>query len=109
MSEGRLFLLAHIAQEQGMSEIKKKYKYIYLSKFELYYLEEFIDYNIRFFGSEWNIHEHNYLKLLFQKLKAQHQVKYNNEYNTYALIKHYEKYITSKSSLCGVIGTIEYD
>ncbi len=108
MREGRLFLLAHIAQEQGMSEIKEKYRYIHLSKFELYYLDELIDYNRRIFGSEWNIQEHYYLKLLFQKIKSQHQ-KYHREFNTYNLIKHFEKYVTSKSSLKSVLDTIDYD
>lgn len=107
MSE-RLFLLAHIAQEQDMSELNDKYGDIELSVFEEDYFETLISYNLEIFGDEWNSSEHKFLELLYKKMKHQFQVKYNGEYNFFDLMKHFEEYITNESSLYGVIDDIDY-
>lgn len=103
----RLFLLAHISQENDMSELKEKYKDIRLSLFEEYYLDELIKYNIEQFN-EWNEEEQHFIELLYKKMKHQFQVKYNYEYNTHSLIWQFEKYITKNSSLYSVIDDVDY-
>lgn len=105
---GRLFLLAHISQENDMSELNDTYSEIELSVFEEDYLTTLIDYNLEIFGNEWSSSEHTFLELLYKKMKHQFEVKYRGEYNFFNLMKKFEEYLTNESSLYGVIDDIDY-
>ena len=105
---GRLFLLSHIAQVYDLDTIKAKYEHIELTEFEQRYLNLLISYNQEIFSNEWNSSEHQYLEAIFKKMKYYFIVKYSKEYNDYDLIRQYEAYITSESSLHSVVEILDY-
>ena len=108
MNNGKLFLFPKI-WKYNIKEFERylNKKNIYLSFFEEYYLKRLILFNVEKYGNEWNKTERELITLLYRLFKNLY-IQKNKYYNSFYLIKEFEKYLTHYSKIKGVVKQLEY-